>query len=96
MNRGRALLLAQRKGPKLDPPPHLTAEQLEAWRDIVGACHDVLRRRDAVIVETAAIVLTRWREGQQSTAWLRLLYRMLGKLLLPMPARRRLLFDGRA
>jgi len=96
MNRGRALLLAQRPGVSLGPPPHLTAEQLEAWRDIVGACHDVLRRRDAVIVETAAIVLAHWRAGQRSLTWLRLLYRMLGKLLIPMPGRRRLLLGRRA
>jgi hypothetical protein len=96
LNRGRALLLAQRKGAPLGPPPHLNADQLEAWRDIVFACHDVLRRQDAAIVETIAIVLVQWRAGRQSITWLRLLYRMLGKLLIPMPARRRLIFGPRA
>jgi hypothetical protein len=95
LSRGRDLLIAQRKGPKLGPPPaHLTAEQLDAWRDIVGACHDVLRRSDTLYVEMASRSLAQWRAGQQSAAWLRLLYRMLGKLLVPMPDRRRLIFGA--
>lgn len=93
LSRGRRLLLAQRKGPMLGrPPAHLTVEQRLAWRDIVVSCHDVLRKSDRFCVEIAAMLLAQWRADLRSIQTLRLLYRVLGSLLIPMRSRRRLIF----
>ena len=95
--RRERLRLALLEGPELGPPPaHLNADQLDAWYGIVGACDDVLCRSDRACIEIAARALTQWRNGDRSITWLRLQYRMLGKLLIPMPARRRLIFGPRA
>jgi hypothetical protein len=99
LNRDRTLLMAQRKGrvkPLGAPPAHLAETQLQAWCDIVNQCHDVLRNSsDRIIVELAATLLAHWRAGERSAVRLRMLYRILGKCLLPMAARRQLLFGYR-
>jgi hypothetical protein len=96
-NRGRALLFAQRKGEPLGTPPtHLDHAQLQAWADIVAASPDVLRSSDRLWVEMASMLLAHWRSGSDRTMErLRMNYRALGKLLMPMAARRRLMFGFR-
>jgi hypothetical protein len=98
LNRGRILLEAQRRGgkPLGAPPGHLGHDQLQAWADIVRECHDVLRQSDRIWVEMAAMMLAHWRDGSDRTMErLRMNYRAFGKLLMPMPARRRLMFGYR-
>jgi hypothetical protein len=97
LNRGRTLLIAQRKrGRKpLGAAPFLDKSQSQAWAHIVVACPDILSNSDRVFVELAAIMLSGWRSGAQSMESLRLNYRILGKLFMPMAARRRLLFGHR-
>jgi len=67
MNRGRAHLIAQRRGPPLGPPPpRLSAEELRAWQDVVElvktTAGDVLRRSDTCFVEMIAVTLAIWRQ----------------------------------
>lgn len=97
MNRGRALLIAQRKGGRkpLGAAPFLDKTQSQAWAEIVAACPDVLSYSDRVFMELAAMILAGWRSGAQSMESLRLNYRVLGELMMPMAARRRLLFGFR-
>jgi hypothetical protein len=78
------------------PPAFLDATQSQAWADIVAAAPDVLITNDRIIMELAARSLAGWRSGERSkVVWLRLNYRLLGKLLMPMAARRRLMFGYR-
>jgi hypothetical protein len=93
LNRGRALLFAQRPGPPVGPPPErLSAVEVEAWRDILAAAPDVFRRTDAHFLELVARTLASWRSGHRDRGSLRLLYRMLGNAFMPMYRRRKLLF----
>jgi hypothetical protein len=95
--RGQRLLIAQAdRSPALGPPPdHLGEAERWAWRDIVAACPDVLRSPDAAYLEMIARTLAAWRAGSGDRDFLRLLYRMLGDLFVPLRARRRLLFPDR-
>lgn len=96
MSRGRALLIAQadRNRPLGDPPSGLTPAGLEAWRDLVAAQPaDVFRFPDSLMLWHVAELLGHWRAGKLDRhIWTRTLYRWLGSMLLPMAARRRLLF----
>lgn len=100
MSRGRTLLLAQarrRQEAPLGPAPaHLGPPERDAWHEIVAVCPPVLARPDELALELAAgmLVVVRAQGGDRET--LRLLYRMLGQLLMPMRARRRLIFPQRA
>jgi hypothetical protein len=94
--RGQLLLVAQRPGPPLGPPPKwLSAEEVQAWHDVVAAAPDVLRDIDDLAVALVAHTLERWRSGIREPELLRLAYRMLGDCFVPMRARRRLLFPDR-
>lgn len=81
MTRGMRLLLAQKKGrgKSLGPAPaHFDPTRTAAWNDIVGSCHDVLRRSDRFAVELAAMMLAQWRRGTDCTLeLLRLIYRLI-------------------
>jgi hypothetical protein len=97
MNRGRALLVAQRKGLPLGAPPdylNCDPEYLRAWRDIVGAAPDVLRAIDRNFVAALSVSLATWRAGDRSQST-RELYRALGNCFISMRERRRLLFPNR-
>ena len=91
--RGQLLLIAQRPGRPLGPPPErLDAAEAQAWHDIVAAVPgDVFRAQDGMMLELAARHLACWREGKIPDR-ARHLYRTLGHFLMPMAARRRLLF----
>jgi len=94
--RGRLLLLAQRPGPALGPPPKwLTPKEANAWRDVVAVAPDVLRASDEPGVALVASTLERWRSGIREAGLLRLVYTMLGDCFIPMRARRQLLFPDR-
>lgn len=94
--RGRLLLVAQRPGPALEPPAGwLTSEEVQAWRDVVAAAPDVLRKSDGLGLALVASTLERWRSGDREPGLLRLTYRMLGDCFVPMRARRRLMFPDR-
>lgn len=95
MNRKQLLLVAQRPGIPLGPPPESLDESVRsAWADIVAAVPgDVFRAQDALILAHVARCLAAWRAGTLSgPVWTRHLYRRLGDYLVPMAARRRLLF----
>jgi hypothetical protein len=66
------------------------------WHEIVAACPDVLRRADTMMLEVVSFhVATHQRmhaDGVYDRTSIRLAYRMLGTLFVPMRARRRLLF----
>jgi hypothetical protein len=74
----------------------LSAEDVCAWHDIVGAAPDVLRAMDNSFVAATATLLQRWRSGGREPGLLHLAYRMLGNCFIPMRERRRLLFPERA
>lgn len=96
MNRGQALLVAQRPGMPLGAPPsHLTADELRAWHDIVEAAPNVLRESDHLFVSFASGCLADWRESGGDLRSMRQLYRLLGDAFIPMRDRRRLLFPDR-
>jgi hypothetical protein len=84
----------------------LSEAQRQAWDDVVAACPDgVLRACDEIFVDVVACQLSSWRHLAANpqlasdlvdlASMMRLLYRMLGQLLVPMPERRRLLFPDR-
>jgi hypothetical protein len=100
MNRGRALLRAQRNMglSQLGPPlAYLSCdpEYLRAWRDIVAAAPDVLRAIDAPFLAMLSVSLSLWRCGERGES-ARELYRALGQAFIPMRERRRLLFPERS
>jgi hypothetical protein len=95
-SRGRQLLQAQRdRLPPLDSPPEWIGEDgAKAWHDIVASVPgDVFRLPDGILLSVVARHLAAWRAGsivkQESV---RELYRAFGSFLMPMAARRRLLF----
>lgn len=86
--------------PDLDAAPeHLDAELRATWYAIVRAAPDVLRAQDALIVELAARSIVAARaappERAERRRLIRQAYRLLGDCLVPMPARRALLFGHR-
>lgn len=96
--RGRTLLLAQRTfgiPPLGDPPADMTDEERSAWNDILAAAPSptLFRYTDGPAVFMAAVVLARWRAGDRDL--LREAYRCLGRCLVDMRARRRLMFPDR-
>lgn len=110
MNRGQRLLMAQRPGAPLGPPPvRLSPEQVQAWHDILAASPDVYRRPDAMWLELCASSLASWRKvlqayafnpalcgsREQMRAHVRFCYRVLGDGFMRMSERRRLLFPER-
>lgn len=94
MPRGRLLLLAQRPGKPLGPPPaNADADEARAWSDIVAAVPgDIFRAEDRFTLSHVATMLVHWRRGVVSLAMARALYRWFGQCLMPMAARRALLF----
>jgi hypothetical protein len=106
MNRGQRLLIAQRPGPKIGPPPDwLSPEEVQAWHEIVAACPDVLRSMDALCIALCARMLCSWRvlraanveyeTRSETLSIVRTQYRMLGDCFIRMRERRRLLFPDR-
>lgn len=94
--RGQLLLMAQRKGKPLGPPPErFGPAELAAWNDIVAAAPPVFHWSDSIYLEMLSIALTSWRKGGLPNEWTRLMYRMLGDCFVPMRERRRLLFPDR-
>lgn len=100
--RGRTLLIAQRKTfrgrrlPPLGPPPEwLEADEIQAWHDLVAAAPDVLTLADSFGLALLASDLTRWRTGHREPGFVRDMYRNMGRCLIPMRERRRLLFPER-
>jgi hypothetical protein len=92
MNRGRALLLAQRgtiqvgrllkRLRPLGPPSEwLTADEVRAWNDVVAVAPDVLRVTDRLFITLLASDLDRWRSGDRDGRLVRSLYRKLGMRL---------------
>ena len=80
-----------------EPVLPLSRDERRAWDDIVSACPDVLRAPDVIFVDMLARNLALWRAGALiDPAWLRLMYRNLGRVFMPMSERRRLLFPDRA
>lgn len=97
MNRGRALLIAQRPGPALGPPPpHLNDDEVAAWNDLVRAAPDVLRFSDSLFLGIVATSLAMWRAGDRELWSVREIYRDLGRCFIPMRERRRLLFPEKS
>ena len=102
MNRGRALLRAQLKtyrGKRLpplgSPPEWLEADEIQAWHDLVAAAPDVLTIADSFGMGLLAADLARWRSGHRGLGFVRDMYRNMGRCLIPMRERRRLLFPER-
>jgi hypothetical protein len=100
VNRGRLLLLAQRRrrfAPLGPPPDWLDAEGVRAWRDIVAAAPDVFRFCDEPSLAVTSSYLARWRSGCRDPEFVnvRELYRQLGMCFVSMRERRRLLFPER-
>ena len=107
-NRGRALLLAQRRPrfrgrtlkPLIEGPPEpLSAEEHQMWDAIIAAAPIRLAAVDAIMLAATAQQVVTWRHlrlhGLGSMEQLRFCYRCLGDFFVPMPARRELLFPDR-
>ena len=96
------LLQAQaNREPPLGPPPDwMQADAVRAWHEIRESVPDVLRARDGLYLSIVAMTLAESRRriaaGPLEREWLRLIYRMLGDELVPMAARRRLIFGDTA
>jgi hypothetical protein len=87
LNRGKTLGAA---------PARFTNVELQAWRDICGACADPLQYSDGMALEWAAVMLAHWRAaGGRKISFMRTLCRVLRLLLVPAAARRQLLFGYR-
>lgn len=93
-SRGRLLLRAQRPGKPLGPPPaDADADEAQAWRDIIAAVPgDIFRAEDRQTLAHVATFLAAWRRGGMAPGATRALYRWFGEFLMPMAARRALLF----
>ena len=85
-----------------DPPAHLTDAARAIWFEIRSAAPDVLRASDVVIMEMTSEGIATARglvaAGLPRTAWIetvRMAYRVLGDLFIPMAARRALIFPRR-
>ncbi|MDA9982486.1 hypothetical protein N9H39_07065 [Gammaproteobacteria bacterium] len=62
-------------------PAHLTADQKQAWREIVkSAPPGVLQKSDRIAVESVAMLLTQIRAGDTQAAKVALLTMMLNKM----------------
>jgi hypothetical protein len=96
ISRGRLLLLAQRSGPPLGPPPPWLSEAaVGIWHELVAAAPDVLRMHDELGLASLCPDIVRWRAGYRQPGLLRDLYRFMGRCFIPMAERRRLLFPDR-
>ena len=105
--RDRQFIASLEGGGPPEPRPELSAEIQQAWREVVAAVPaGVLCPSDRGIVEAAAELLVRWRklmplvpvldrEEVSQLLSVREAYRVLGELLMPMRARRGLLFPER-
>lgn len=100
--RGRRLLLAQAdRGPPLGAPPaHLSADAAQAWYEILEAVPLQLSSSYGFSVDIASCALAGWRRVPAGSAirvdFVRLMYRLLGEVYVPMAARRRLLYGNLA
>jgi hypothetical protein len=96
--RGRRLLEAQanREAPIDDPPDWMPPEGVEVWRELAATCADVLRARDSGFFAVVTMHLLTCRRavaaGTLNFETVRIGYRLLGHLLLPIAERRRLIF----
>jgi hypothetical protein len=79
-----------------EAPKTFTADQLQAWTDIVAQCPaGVLRKSDGIAVEEAARLLAMSRMGSAETADRRALHALIGKFGMTPSERSKVTAEGK-